>query len=121
MKRNMLFPALLTTLAATALGGCNDSMRSDGSRPASVSIEPSSRQIVAGETVTLVAHSRDTYGRDARIKWTSTAGKLSTEQDGRVARVRFDETGTYTVKAILTLDGQEVQSDMVEVRVKPVR
>ncbi len=104
-----------------ALGACESgSHQSEMPTPPSVRVESSSREIVAGEIVTLTARTKDTYGRDAQVKWSSTAGKLQTEQDGRVARVRFDETGTYTVKATLWVDGREVESDMIEVRVKPV-
>ncbi|HPO92637.1 MAG TPA: hypothetical protein PL072_04110 [Phycisphaerales bacterium] len=111
-----------TCLAAAALGigGCNSNQTHDGSTPATVRIEASQREIVAGEIVTLIARTKDTYGRDAEVRWSSTAGKLSTEQDGRVARIRFDDVGTYTVKATLWVDGREVESDMVEVRVRPV-
>ncbi len=112
----------LVVVAGLACSGCNNQrMAADGSTTLpSVSVEASSTSIVVGETATFVARSKDTYGRDARIRWTSTAGKLTTEQDGRVARVRFDEVGTYTVRAILTTEGRDVQSDMIEVRVRPV-
>ncbi len=103
------------------LAGCSGlSTDAEQRNPASVRIEASSRDIVSGETVTLTARTRDTYGRSPTVRWTSSAGSLTTEQDGRVARVRFNEPGTYSVKAALSIDGREVQSDMVEVRVKPV-
>jgi len=112
----------LVLVAGMAFAGCNNKrMSADGSTTMpSVSVEASSTSIVVGETATFIARSRDTYGRDARIRWTSTAGKLTTEQDGRVARVRFDEVGTYTVRAILTTEGRDIQSDMIEVRVRPI-
>src|SRR5262249_7036144 len=106
--------------AALAVGGCNENTSSNDMSPATVRIEASQRQIVVGEIATLVARTKDTYGREAKVRWSSTAGKLSTEQDGRVARVQFDEVGTYTVKATLSVDGREVESDMVEIRVRPV-
>ncbi len=97
------------------------SHRNEGVAPhAAITVESSARDVMVGETVTLIARSRDTYGRDARIKWSTTAGELDTEQDGRVARVKFKETGTYSVKATLSVDGQEVQSAITEVRVRPV-
>lgn len=105
-----------------SLTGCDTHMKSTtgGATPAALSVEPSSRDIVVGETVTLVARTKDTYGRDAVVKWSSTAGALNTEQDGRVARVRFNEVGTYTVRGALMIDGREVDNDLVEIRVKPV-
>lgn len=105
-----------------SLSGCDTHMKSTtgGATPPALTVEPSSRDIVVGETVTLVARTKDTYGRDAVVKWSSTAGSVSTEQDGRVARVRFNEVGTYTVRGALLVDGREVDNDLVEVRVKPV-
>jgi len=82
-------------------------------------INASSREIVSGETVTFTARTQDTYGRDAKVKWSSTAGRLTTEQEGRLARVKFDEPGTYSVKAVLSIEGREVETAMVEVRVRP--
>jgi plastocyanin len=120
MVRCRTFVACVTILAAVA--GCQNSSYS--TRPdstASLRLEPSSREIVVGETVTFVARTSDTYGRDARVRWTATSGQLSQEQDGRVARVRFNDAGTYTVSASLMIDNQPVQSDMVEIRVKPIR
>lgn len=111
--------ALAATLALGA-GCASDHSSSSQRNPAGIFVEPSSREIVAGETVTLVARTRDTYGRDAKIEWSSTAGSLKTEQDGRIARVRFDQTGTYTVRAALHVDGREVEHESVVVRVKPV-
>lgn len=123
MTRKILVTALLAT--AGLVGGCNSSSYAEpnntNTTTAGLTIEPSSRDIVAGETVTLVARTRDTYGRDAKVKWSTTAGNLTEEQDGRVARVKFNEVGTYTVKATLNVDGNPIQTDMVEVRVKAIR
>jgi uncharacterized protein YjdB len=104
------------------LSGCETtgSHHSDSRSSAGVTVEASSRDVLVGDTVTFIAHTRDTYGRDAKLKWSSTAGKLTTEQDGRVARVKFDESGTYSVKAALNVDGRELESDLVEIRVKPI-
>lgn len=117
--------ASVSVLAGAAvLAGCNQSSYAEPGQQtttAGLTIEPSSREIVVGETVTLVARTRDTYGRDAKLKWSTTAGSLSEEQDGRVARVKFNEVGTYTVKATLNVDGNPVQTDMVEIRVKAIR
>ena len=119
----MKYFTLAALFAAASLGvsGCSDNQtRSGPPNPPSVHVQASSHDIVSGETVTLTARTQDTYGRDAKIRWTSTAGSLKTEQDGRIARVKFDEPGTYTVRASLLVDGREVQSEMVEIHVKPV-
>lgn len=121
MKSSLIVCAILS--AAAVLGGCNNSTRSGNGNTigtANIDIDASSSSIVAGETVTFVARSRDTYGRDAKIRWTTTAGRITTEQDGRIARVKFDEPGTYTVRAILDIDGREAISDMSEIRVRAV-
>lgn len=123
----MTLPRLLMTpiaVLALALGACESSNRSvksfsESDQP-TVSIRASATQIVVGEIVTFAARTQDTYGRDAQLRWSSTAGELKIEQDGRVARGFFNETGTYTVKAVLSVDGREVGSDMAEVRVLPV-
>lgn len=85
-----------------------------------LSLDPSMRSILAGETVTIVARTEDTYGRDSKITWTSSSGELRTEQGGRVARVRFDQPGKYTVVAVLGIDGQETRRETVEITVKPI-
>lgn len=122
MNRLALFTA--ASLLALAPMACNQSAYStsnNSTTTAGLAIEPSSREIVVGETVTFVARTHDTYGRSAKVEWSSTAGDLKREEDGRIARVKFDEVGTYTVKASLMIDNVAVQSDMVEVRVKPIR
>lgn len=87
---------------------------------AGISVETATREVMAGDTVTFTARTRDTYGRDANVYWTTTAGSLKTEQDGRIARVRFAESGTYTVKAALQVEGVDVDTDEAEIRVRPI-
>ncbi|MFA6045881.1 MAG: PKD domain-containing protein [Phycisphaerales bacterium] len=121
MKHYVLSAAIAVTTLGLGLGACNSSTRTaDGAHAPGVSIEPSAREVVAGDTVTFVARSHDTYGRDTKIRWEATSGSVTTDQDGRVARVKFSNSGTYSVKAVLVQDGRDVQSDIVEVRVKPV-
>ena len=124
-KENGIFrtTCVATLLFALTAAGCNQTAYSTNPNQttASLSLEPSSREIVSGETVTVVARTRDTYGRDAKVKWTTAAGELREEQQGRIARVKFAEPGTYTITASLSINDQVVQSDMVEIRVKPIR
>lgn len=124
MKSSIILrAAFVAALAGTPfiVGCANESHSSvDGKVPATLSLEPSATSIVAGETVTIVARTKDTYGRDAKVKWSSTAGKLDSEEDGRVARVKFTETGTYSVKASLSVDGRETDTETVQIVVKPV-
>lgn len=121
--RSVSLAAAFILLAAGA--GCNSSPRNASSTDSTVNrvamtLEPSTRDILVGETTTITARCQDTYGRDPRITWTTTGGKLITEQNGRVARVRVDEPGTVTVMAILNVDGREVRRESVEIRVKPL-
>lgn len=122
MKMRVQAMMIAAMVGVAGLAACESSYRrnSEGRVPASVAIESSGRDVMVGETATFIARTRDTYGRDADIRWSSTAGEMTEEQDGRVARVRFRESGTYTVKATLLVDGREIQTAMTEVRVRPV-
>ncbi len=112
----------VAALLVMAAAGCNQSSYSgSGATTAGLTLEPSAREIVVGETVTVVARTHDTYGRDARVTWSTTAGDLSEEQSGRIARVKFTEIGTYTIKSMLNIEGKLVETQMVEIRVKPIR
>ncbi len=114
-------PSLAIVLA---LSGCGNSSRNSSSDSTvsrvGFTLEPSTRDLVAGESVTIFARSYDTYGRDPEITWTSSAGRITTEQNGRIARVKFDQPGTYSVSAVLTADGREIKRETVEIRVKPL-
>jgi hypothetical protein len=112
-----------TALALWALGAGCESDRGNRSElaDASVHVSAPTRDALVGDTLTFVAKSTDTYGRDAKIKWSSTAGEVRTDEGGRVARVTFNEPGTYSIRATLELDGQPVSSDIFEVRVAPVK
>jgi uncharacterized protein YjdB len=123
MRPNTL--KMLPSIAlALVLSACNTTSRTSASDPTvsrvGFTLEPSTRTLVAGETVTIFARSYDTYGRDPEIAWTASSGKMTTEQNGRIARVKLDQPGTYTVTAVLTADGQEIRRETVEIRVKPL-
>lgn len=85
--------------------------------PPTIEVSSSSRRIVQGETVTLSMLNRNTIGRDAFVEWESTGGMLTAEENGRIVRARFDEPGTYTVTAVLIVDGEEVDRDSATVEV----
>lgn len=113
--------AAITTLALFA--GCDAQHKStSGSAVAEkvdLDLETPRTTVVAGDTATITARSKDTYGRDATVKWTTTGGKLTTEERGRLARVKFDTPGNYTVTATLVVDGKETRTDSVNFQVKP--
>jgi uncharacterized protein YjdB len=117
---------IVATLLVLGTGvACKNSSRNTSSGNPAISsvgfsIESSARDLMVGETVTLTARTENTYGRDSEVKWTSTAGKVTTEQNGRIARVQFDQPGTYTVTGVLLIDGRETRRDSVEVRVRPL-
>lgn len=112
----------LAPLAAATLTGCaNDRNASIAASNPALELDASADQIVVGETVTFVARTMDTYGRDAKVQWNTTAGDLRTEENGRIARVTFDNIGTYTVRATLNIDGRNVAQDLEEVRVVALR
>ncbi len=121
LLRLSVVPCITLALALTA---CNTSSRTSASDPSvsrvGFNLEPSTRDLIAGETVTIFARSYDTYGRDPEITWSSSGGKITTEQNGRIARVMFDQPGTFAVTAVLTADGQEIKRETVEIRVKPL-
>lgn len=127
MKYHKTLTLMATAASLLALGACSSSGTSNSrteasaTQKASISVTAPSRELLVGDTATFIANSMNTYGRDAKIKWTTTAGKLSTEDSGRVAHVRFDEAGAYTVKATLELDGNPVQTEAVDVHVRSVK
>lgn len=121
--RNTTLIAAVMSASMSLLAGCNESSRTTSSAPVAekvdLDLEAPRTTVVAGDTATVMARSHDTHGRDADIKWTTTGGKLTTEQDGRLARLKFDTPGNYTVTAVLTIDGKEVKRDSVNFTVKP--
>lgn len=116
--------SVATLLLGTGIACESWGRRSSNSEPAlsrvSLTLEPSTRELVVGETVTITARSEDTYGRDSDLEWMTTSGKLSTEENGRIARVKFDQPGMYTVSAVLSVEGRETRRATVEIRVKPL-
>lgn len=86
-----------------------------------IALIASNKEIVQGDTTTLTVDSRNTLGRDAKIDWTATGGDVQTDDSGRVARVRFDSPGVYTVIARLLIDGREFDREMMNINVRPLR
>ncbi len=103
--------------------GCNADKHRVAKEPVAekvdLTLETPRTAVAVGDTATVTARSKDTYGRNATVKWMTTGGKLTTEENGRLARVKFDTPGTYTVTAYLMVDGQEVKRDSVNIEVRP--
>jgi hypothetical protein len=112
------------TVAAGTLG-CRSGDRGDmeplaRARP-QINLIASNRDIVAGDVTTFTITSRNTLGKQADVEWASSGGGLVTEDEGRIARVQFNEPGTYTVTARLFVDNTEVDNEMATVNVRPVK
>lgn len=117
---------------ATAMlvaGGCRYDDRPAGARELAVSpyddvnlrVEASRRTALVGETVTFKARTENLLGRDAEVQWMSPGGELNVQEEGRIARVSFDEPGVYSVTARLLVEGFEVRRSSETVTVRPVR
>jgi hypothetical protein len=122
MTRITHLAALTLALAGFAAVGCNSSkIESRESSNASISISQSSKQVTLNETVTFELSDKNTLGRKADIRWESTGGKLwNTDESKRVAQVIFDTAGVYSVTAILSVDGREIERETRTVDVRPL-
>lgn len=112
--------ALLTAPALLVVGCESSPEYATTERQIEFWIEASNRDVVVGETVTVMPRSANTIGRDAEIDWSVSGGELKTEQDGRIARVKYDKPGRYTVKATLDVDGRAIDSESVVITVRPL-
>lgn len=121
MIRSMVGVLAGAALTLGAVSGCETHhTTSAAGGNASIAVVTSAREALVGDTVTFTVRTKDTYGRDANVHWTTNAASLKTEQDGRIARVKFDEPGTYTVRATLQVDNADVSTDAVDIKVRPV-
>ncbi|HYE61935.1 MAG TPA: hypothetical protein VD997_08050 [Phycisphaerales bacterium] len=112
-----------TVVAAGSLVGCNNNRVDEPlveERP-QISLRTSNREIVEGEVTTLSVYSKNTLGRDAEVEWNTTGGNLTTADNGRIARVTFEEAGVYTITARLLVDGQEVDREATNITVRPLK
>lgn len=109
-------------LAAMLVVGCNTTQDADEPLGGSMQIDlkPSNRSIAAGDTVTIVSSTQNLTGRNAEIQWATTGGRISLSDDNRIARVRFDNPGRYTVTAQAMVNGTVVDTSTVQIDVRPV-
>lgn len=108
-------------LAATLSVVACESRKVTDTRDVGFEIQPSTRELLVGEIVTVTTRSENLLGRDAEIQWRSTGGRLTTEDNNRIARVRFDEPGTYTIGASVNVGGQQVVTDDTTITVRAIR
>jgi hypothetical protein len=83
-------------------------------------VEECRLEVLVGEAVTLTARDRNTAGRDVRIEWMTTGGELTTERNNRLARVQFDNPGTFTITGRMYAD-DFVVSDSIDIHVRSIR
>ena len=110
---------LSMTVGLAMMPGCETGPSAVGEE-VSFSIQPSSEQIMAGETVTLTSESQNVLGRDAQIEWHPSGGELRTSQNGRVAQITFPNPGTYNVTADLIVGGQRYTTQTTRIEVQPL-
>lgn len=119
----MLSALLITAMLPLAmmLPGCETGRteRIERTGP-SLALHPTAKEVYAGEIVTITTETRNLLGRDAEVKWATTGGELKTEDQGRIARVKFDRAGTYVVSAQLYTDDEMVQTQSVTINVRPL-
>jgi len=119
--RSFALGALLLGAVLAGAGCENDSWaRTAPSGQVDFAIHPSHTDLLVGETATITVESHNTLGRDPHIDWSASGGKLNPESNGRVARIIFEQPGTYLVSARLLLGDQLVRTDSVTFTVHPI-
>lgn len=91
---------IVATILAPGVGVvCKSSTRSSSGNPAAnhvdLSLGPSARKLMGGVTVPLI------------------------DRSARIARVKPDQPGAYTVSDLLMVDGREAHREAAEVRARP--
>lgn len=129
MKRSSVRIIGMAALASALWAGCLMSAGCDFDRETRVeraqepglALQATSREIYSGEIATVTAETANLLGRDAEVRWSTTGGELTTQDRGRIARVKFDSPGTYVVSAQLWSDGELVKTDSVTIEVRSLR
>jgi hypothetical protein len=122
-RRTALWAGIVAAAGMTACTAPRDSTTRafDDGQDISLRLQPSSRTMVAGEIITIKANTENLLGRDAEVEWFAPGGEIRTEENGRIARVMFNDPGTYTVSARLFVDGALARRESVTVNVRPLR
>lgn len=102
----ILISSSLLFVAPLALTGCHSNSSTTMANEGLVlEVTASSANINQGEIVTFMVHDKGTLGKDIDVKWKSNGGDINTEKEERIARVKFDKPGTYSVSAEFWVDG----------------
>jgi hypothetical protein len=117
-------PALIVIAAAlTGLAACSSDSSwraSDKETAPAISVSATNTSVAVGDTTTLTVKSRNTLGQNAHVEWTTTGGRITPEENGRIARAQFPTPGAYTVTATLYVDNKVTAQDSATINVKPV-
>lgn len=113
----VLISSSLLFVAPLALTGCHSNTTTMANESLVLDVTASSNVINQGEIVTFMVHDKGTLGKDIDIKWTSNGGDVKTEQDERVARVKFDKPGTFSVSAEFWVEGNAYKTVTKTVKV----
>jgi hypothetical protein len=118
-----IMTAMAAAVVVQSFAACSSSPSRDPMVPDNpqISLRAANEEIVVGDTTTLTINSKNTLGRDARVEWSTTGGELDTEDSDRIARVRFDQPGVYTITAKLIVDGEVVDREAMNIEVRPLK
>lgn len=121
-KVPLVVVAALIALFAASSGGCatTDSELPTSKHRIRFWLEPSHTEILVGEETTVTSRSTNTVGRETVVEWHATGGELNELQDGRIARVTFNDPGTYTITGTLFVDETEIDTESIHIRVMPL-
>jgi hypothetical protein len=122
VQRMLMLVGLMA--GALAVQGCDPNMDTDdgfADNKPEIHLTTSDRSMVTGEVITVAAKTSNVIGKDAEIEWEAPGGRIDVQDDGQIARVRFDEPGTKEIAANLFVDGKLLRRDAVTVQVRPLR
>jgi hypothetical protein len=126
--RIMLVSATIGAAVLALQQGCDSPPPAEGYgygqqpmvQPMDITLVPSNRSIAVGDTVTIVAQTRNMAGRNTDIQWSATGGHIEAGDNTLVARLRFDQPGTYQVTARAMVNDAVVDTDTVTITARPI-
>ena len=122
MKHLNTFASIALAVAGLGAVGCEShNVPVQSAKMADISVTQSAKKVNVNETVTFEVSDSNTLGRKADVTWEKTGGNLWYADDTkRVVQVSFNQPGTYSVTAILTVDGRESKRMRYDVDVQPL-
>jgi hypothetical protein len=107
-------------LTAAAITGCESGPRMEERAAPSLSITRNHGNILTGETTAIITRTANLLGRDVTIRWSTTLGKVTPAEGGRLAYFTSDQPGTAVVTAEMHVDGRVIR-DHTNVTVNAIR